>query len=110
MPSSSSTSQAFEAFYLQHAAAELAADLDQLRTSADFVLPGAEGGGVVAGAAAAPGGEAGAGAPAGKGSGKNGVTDTDNSLQLLIGALRQGTAMFSEADQARVVGAADQRG
>ncbi|CAK7241354.1 MAG: hypothetical protein STHCBS139747_002815 [Sporothrix thermara] len=79
--SSNATSQAFQAFYLQHATAELAEDLDQLRTSADFVLPGQEGA-----------------------SAKNGVTDTDNSLQVLIGALRQGTAMFSAEDQARVVG------
>ncbi|CAK7222342.1 hypothetical protein SBRCBS47491_004833 [Sporothrix bragantina] len=83
--SSNSTSQAFQAFYLQHATAELAEDLDQLRTSADFVLPG----------------QVGANANAGS---KNGVTDTDNSLQVLIGALRQGTAMFSAEDQARVVG------
>lgn len=91
--SSDSTNQAFQAFYLQHATAELAEDLDQLRTSADFVLPGQENGG--AGDAGVSGGKAG---------GKSGVTDSDNSLQLLIGALRQGTAMFSAEDQARVVG------
>lgn len=92
---SSATNQAFQAFYLQHATAELAEDLDQLRTSADFVLPGQEGAS-----------STGAGGDAGDkmGSGKSGVTDTDNSLQLLIGALRQGTAMFSAEDQARVVG------
>lgn len=91
--SSNSTNQAFQAFYLQHVTAELAEDLDQLRTSADFVLPGQEGGG--AGDAGVAGGKTG---------GKSGVTDTDNSLQLLIGALRQGTAMFSAEDQTRVVG------
>ncbi|CAK7266245.1 hypothetical protein SEPCBS119000_001926 [Sporothrix epigloea] len=84
MPSGS-TSQAFEAFYLQRATAELAEDLDKLRTSADFVLPGQDGGSANTG-------------------GKNGVTDTDNSLQVLIGALRQGTAMFTAEDQARVMG------
>ncbi|CAK7208737.1 hypothetical protein SCUCBS95973_000203 [Sporothrix curviconia] len=86
MSSNSTTSQAFQAFYLQHATAELAEDLDQLRTSADFVLPGQEG------------------ANASNAGSKNGITDTDNSLQVLIGALRQGTAMFSAEDQARVVG------
>ncbi|KIH88988.1 hypothetical protein SPBR_08016 [Sporothrix brasiliensis 5110] len=90
--SSDSTNQAFQAFYLQHTTAELAEDLDQLRTSADFVLPGQES--VAADDASAAGVKAGA---------KSGVTDTDNSLQLLIGALRQGTAMFSAEDQARVV-------
>ncbi|CAK7201870.1 hypothetical protein SEUCBS139899_004585 [Sporothrix eucalyptigena] len=92
--SSNSTSQAFQAFYLQHATAELAEDLDQLRTSADFVLPGQDSG------------AGGADGATGKTGGKNGVTDTDNSLQLLIGALRQGMAMFSAEDQARVVGGA----
>ncbi|KAL1899134.1 hypothetical protein Sste5346_003056 [Sporothrix stenoceras] len=92
MSSSDSTNQAFQAFYLQHATAELAEDLDQLRTSADFILPGQDGGAT---------GNAEVGSKPG---GKAGVTDTDNSLQLLIGALRQGTTMFSEEDQARVVG------
>ncbi|CAK7562751.1 MAG: hypothetical protein SEPTF4163_000603 [Sporothrix epigloea] len=84
MPSDSET-QAFQAFYLQRATAELAEDLDKLRTSADFVLPGQDSVNANTG-------------------GRNGVTDTDNSLQVLIGALRQGTAMFSAKDQARVVG------
>ncbi|KJR80030.1 uncharacterized protein SPSK_00623 [Sporothrix schenckii 1099-18] len=56
--SSNSTNQAFQAFYLQHTTAELAEDLDQLRTSADFVLPGQES--VGAGDASAAGGKAGA--------------------------------------------------
>ncbi|EPE03399.1 ribosome assembly protein 3 [Ophiostoma piceae UAMH 11346] len=84
---SASTNEAFQAYYLQRMTTELTEDLVQLRTAADFVVP------EDVGAAASK-----------KTASKPGVTAEDNSLQMLIGALRQGTSMFSPADQARVAG------
>ncbi len=81
------TAAAFQAYYLQRATAELAEDLDQLRTAPDFVVPGAQADGPQKKEASS--------------------SESDNSLQVLIGALRQGADMFSEADQARVMAAGE---
>lgn len=74
---------AFEGYYLRQVTTEFAEDLDKLRSSADFVVPDDE-------------------TAAAKPKNKPGVTAEDNSLQMLIGALKQGTSTFSAADQARV--------